>query len=90
MPHTDDLDGNLISDGTWSYSWDAENRLKQAVRVDLTQRLTFTYDYILTCAKLEGRPPCRPEPVRPSWCTKRTGQPFDRLRLQTESPSLQE
>lgn len=47
-----DADGNLTSDGRWSYTWDAENRL---VGMETTaaaatagapkQRLTFAYDY---------------------------------------------
>lgn len=48
---TYDHDGNLISDGRWSYVWDAENRLK-AMETQSTavaagvpqQRLEFTYD----------------------------------------------
>jgi RHS repeat-associated protein len=47
-----DLDGNLLSDGRWNYTWDAENRLVSMVtRPDAAnagaprQRLTFTYDY---------------------------------------------
>jgi RHS repeat-associated protein len=48
-----DFDGNLLRDGRWSYTWDAENRL---IRMDThssvtsvvglpLQRLEFKYDY---------------------------------------------
>jgi RHS repeat-associated protein len=47
-----DLDGNLLSDGRWNYTWDAENRLASMVtKVDAAdagaprQRITFGYDY---------------------------------------------
>ncbi len=40
---TYDGDGNLTHDGTWAYTWDAENRLKTMNRTG--QTLTFTYDY---------------------------------------------
>jgi len=47
-----DLDGNLLEDGRWNYTWDAENRLISMVtRTDVAaigaprQRLTFKYDY---------------------------------------------
>lgn len=30
-PPRDDLDGNLLSDGRWTYSWDGENRLVKRV-----------------------------------------------------------
>ncbi len=46
-----DLDGNLTSDGRWTYVWDAENRLIEMASVvgqgaDLAprQKLEFTYD----------------------------------------------
>jgi RHS repeat-associated protein len=32
-----DLDGNLLSDGRWTYSWDGENRLVKMVSVAWTQ-----------------------------------------------------
>ncbi len=46
-----DLDGNLISDGRWIFSWDAENRLISmetipGVPVEAKQRLEFSYDYM--------------------------------------------
>ncbi|NJO93554.1 MAG: hypothetical protein HC820_02815 [Hydrococcus sp. RM1_1_31] len=37
-----DFDGNLISDGTWTYTWDAENRL--VVMENGTTTLSFAYD----------------------------------------------
>jgi RHS repeat-associated protein len=45
-----DDDGNLTSDGRWSYTWDAENRLASmqaaaGVPVDAKTRLEFSYDY---------------------------------------------
>ncbi len=45
---TYDLDGNLLSDGRWNYTWDAENQLVVAVvnsGVGTAQYLTFEYDY---------------------------------------------
>ena len=46
---TPDTDGNLISDGRWNYTWDAENRLIRLVAntsVGPQQRLDFEYDYV--------------------------------------------
>jgi RHS repeat-associated protein len=45
-----DADGNLTSDGRWTYTWDAENRLSSmqaiaAVPVAAKLRLEFVYDY---------------------------------------------
>ncbi|BET68842.1 hypothetical protein ASA1KI_37600 [Opitutales bacterium ASA1] len=46
-----DADGNLTSDGpsstsgTWTFKWDAENRLHSATKRDGTKHLDFTYDY---------------------------------------------
>jgi RHS repeat-associated protein len=43
-----DLDGNLTSDGLWTYTWDAENRLVRMVAnnsVAPQQRLDFEYDW---------------------------------------------
>ena len=45
--YTYDADGNLLSDGRWSYTWDAENRLiamETAVAVAPKARLEFAYD----------------------------------------------
>jgi RHS repeat-associated protein len=47
---TYDFDGNLSTDGRWTYSWDAENRLLQMVPLTndpatSKRRLTFSYDY---------------------------------------------
>jgi RHS repeat-associated protein len=44
-----DLDGNLLSDGHWTYTWDAENRLIQmvantALPSSARYSLSFTYD----------------------------------------------
>jgi RHS repeat-associated protein len=51
--YTYDEDGNLLSDGRWSYTWDAENRLKSMETVPTAynagaprQKLDFTYDYL--------------------------------------------
>ncbi len=42
-----DDDGNLTGDGTWSYTYDAENRLiKMQQNVGGTLRLEFKYDYL--------------------------------------------
>jgi RHS repeat-associated protein len=51
-----DLDGNLIQDGQWVYTWDAENRLASATQKVINrapgvegpkrQRLEFAYDYM--------------------------------------------
>jgi RHS repeat-associated protein len=45
-----DADGNLISDGRWTYTWDGENRLVQMIRDTDTpagarQKLLFEYDH---------------------------------------------
>jgi YD repeat-containing protein len=45
-----DPDGNLTSDGTWSYTWDAENRLVAMTNLasippTIRRALVFTYDY---------------------------------------------
>jgi RHS repeat-associated protein len=45
-----DADGNLVSDGRWTYTWDGENRLVQMIRDTDTpagarQKLLFEYDH---------------------------------------------
>lgn len=43
-----DSDGNLTSDGRWTYVWDAENRLIQMIANSVTsgsQSLKFAYDF---------------------------------------------
>ncbi len=43
-----DLDGNMTSDGRWTYAWDAENRLVRMVAntaVGPQQRMDFEYDW---------------------------------------------
>ncbi len=45
-----DLDGNLTSDGLWSYTWDAENRLTSEASVSAVatagkRKLVFSYDH---------------------------------------------
>jgi RHS repeat-associated protein len=47
-----DLDGNLTFDGTWTYEWDGENRLKTMVMTNVVNipptnrfRLDFAYDF---------------------------------------------
>ena len=45
---THDVDGNLLSDGRWDYTWDGENRLIRMVArtaVGPQQRLEFAYDW---------------------------------------------
>ncbi len=46
---TNDLDGNLMADSLWTYTWDGENRLirmesRSAVPLDFRRRLDMTYD----------------------------------------------
>jgi RHS repeat-associated protein len=46
-----DLDWNLLSDGRWSYGWDAENRLTNMTSLSGAPtaskfKLDFTYDYL--------------------------------------------
>jgi RHS repeat-associated protein len=48
--YTYDADGNLTSDGRWTYTWDAENRLSSmqaiaAAPMTAKLRLEFAYDY---------------------------------------------
>jgi RHS repeat-associated protein len=45
---TYDQDGNLTSDGRWTYTWDGENRLTRLVAVTAVgpqQRIDFAYDW---------------------------------------------
>lgn len=49
-PFTYDDDGNLLTDGRWHYTWDAENRLTQmhtiaGVPLVAERRLEFEYDH---------------------------------------------
>jgi RHS repeat-associated protein len=49
--YTYDLDGNLTSDGRWTYTWDAENRLTSmtalaSVPNGAKRRLEFVYDWM--------------------------------------------
>jgi RHS repeat-associated protein len=44
VSHTSDDDGNETGDGTWTRTWDGENRLKSAETS--TQKLEFAYDYM--------------------------------------------
>lgn len=48
---TYDDDGNLLTDGIWGYTWDAENRLTQitnltSVTANDRRKLLLTYDYL--------------------------------------------
>ena len=46
---TYDDDGNMMSQGGWTYQWDAENRLIDAVETPVqtgTKKLTFAYDHM--------------------------------------------
>ena len=46
---TYDNDGNMTSQGGWTYQWDAENRLIEAVQTPVqtdSKKLTFAYDYM--------------------------------------------
>ncbi|MDA3798548.1 MAG: RHS repeat-associated core domain-containing protein [Kiritimatiellae bacterium] len=40
-----DLDGNMIANGTWSYSWNAENRMVAATNTADGTYVTYKYDY---------------------------------------------
>jgi RHS repeat-associated protein len=45
-----DADGNLLQDGRWTYTWDAENRLTSMTALPIApaeakKKLEFTYDY---------------------------------------------
>ncbi len=42
---TYDTDGNMLSDGNWTYTWDGENRLTRMVSTNLTKTLSFEYDW---------------------------------------------
>ncbi len=53
--YTYDLDGNLTSDGAWTYTWDAENRLTSMYPLTAIEsmlpaasrkRINFHYDYL--------------------------------------------
>jgi len=55
VPTYDD-DGNLLTDGTWSYTWDGENRLVIVEPIDPVGgdlREKFTYDYMGRRVRLE-------------------------------------
>ena len=41
---TYDLDGNMLVNGSWTYTWDGENRLIQALKDNV--KLRFDYDYV--------------------------------------------
>jgi len=45
-PFAYDLDGNMLTERDWAYTWDAENRLIAAVNTASTQKLEFAYDYM--------------------------------------------
>ena len=42
---TYDFDGNMLSDGNWTYTWNGENRLISAVKAN-SQKVEFAYDYM--------------------------------------------
>ena len=42
---TYDDDGNMLTNGNWSYTWNGENRLIQAVNSATGVKLEFAYDY---------------------------------------------
>jgi RHS repeat-associated protein len=49
--YTYDVDGNLLSDGRWNYTWDGENRLVSMTSLSTAPsgsqlQLLFTYDYM--------------------------------------------
>jgi len=48
-----DWDGNLISDGLWTYEWDGENHLKRmattlgtGIMNSVKKKIEFMYDYL--------------------------------------------
>ena len=43
---TYDFDGNMLGDGSWNFTWDAENRLIAAESPAGATRLEFKYDYM--------------------------------------------
>jgi uncharacterized protein RhaS with RHS repeats len=46
--YTYDLDGNVLTDGRWTYTWDGENRLTRLVPVSTVgpqTRIDFEYDW---------------------------------------------
>jgi len=47
--YTYDLDGNVLTDGRWTYTWDGENRLTRLVPISSTvgpqTRIDFEYDW---------------------------------------------
>ncbi len=43
-PFTYDDDGNMTSDAVWTYTWNGENRLTEAVKTN-DKKLEFAYDY---------------------------------------------
>ena len=56
-----DLDGNLLSDGLWTYTWDAENRLVSMQSISTVanegkRRLEFSYDYMSRRIQKKGVP----------------------------------
>ena len=49
--YTHDFDGNVLSDGRWTYEWDGENRLISleaipTVPIEAKMRLEFAYDWM--------------------------------------------
>ena len=42
---TYDDDGNMLTNGEWTYTWNGENRMVQAVK-DNTTKIEFKYDYM--------------------------------------------
>jgi len=52
-----DLDGNMVTNGTWCYTWNAENRMTSASNTVDDAYITYAYDYQgrMVGKKLEGR-----------------------------------
>ena len=46
MAPTYDDDGNMLTNGNWSYTWNGENRLIRAVNSATGVKLEFAYDYM--------------------------------------------
>ena len=43
---TYDDDGNMLTNGSWSYAWNGENRLIRAINSATGKKLEFDYDYM--------------------------------------------
>lgn len=44
-----DFDGNMLNNGIWTFTWNAENQLVKAEKAD--QKIEFVYDYMGRCVE---------------------------------------